>query len=241
MNRRAFLYGLAGCATGLPGRSHAQSLPGYSLFPGHSPNRARAWRIIPSIVVVSSEDDFRIPLVSEAVNFWNDELAKLKISFRLGSVTHVVGTIPFQDIQAIRAWRGPRSQPPDLPDSVRQAEGDVVIALSDGNFISFAFRWPSVPKALAAIQRLTHPGVVDQQALTAIQRLALVNLARYAIAHELGHVIGLGHNSEAGKLMCGAPAACWQSTYMLGGWEPNGLTETEKMDLLLMYPPRLAG
>jgi len=36
----------------------------------------------------------------------------------------------------------------------------------------------------------------------------LPNVARNVIARELGHAIGLGHNSDPTMLMCGRPAPC---------------------------------
>lgn len=51
--------------------------------------------------------------------------------------------------------------------------------------------------------------------------LTLANVARNVIAHELGHAIGLGHNNDAAKLMCGRPAPCrpdvFRSRYAMKG------------------------
>jgi hypothetical protein len=217
MNRRAVICGLASFAAGVPKSAWPQTLQDFAR------HRARAWKKHPSIVVVSEENDSRIRFVQRAVDFWNDEFAKLLISFRLGPVTHVSGMIPFADIQAVRAE--PRRQ--TMPDSVGRLDGDVVVALSNHYFTSFAFRAPAVAKALAAIQQSTVPG-----------------LAFVATAHELGHVIGLGHNREPMTLMCGAPATCLPAA----GWptSPDALfslrlAEADKMMLFAMYPPRLAG
>jgi hypothetical protein len=38
--------------------------------------------------------------------------------------------------------------------------------------------------------------------------MSLPNVPRNVIAHELGHAIGLGHNSDPAMLMCGRPASC---------------------------------
>jgi hypothetical protein len=88
----------------------------------------------------------------------------------------------------------------------------VIVALSDGQFTSFAY--PDPTKALAAIQ--SHPHMNDP------------HMATFVIAHELGHVIGLHHNAEPGTLMCGAPAACEGET----SWR---LTEPDTAALRELY------
>jgi hypothetical protein len=40
--------------------------------------------------VISTESDYRLPAIREAVHFWNAELSKLGSPFRLGSLVHVV-------------------------------------------------------------------------------------------------------------------------------------------------------
>ena len=60
----------------------------------------------------------------------------------------------------------------ELPESVRRITGNIVVALSDGDFISFAARPPAGDKALVAIKdRHLYP-------------LTLPNVARNVIAHE---------------------------------------------------------
>ena len=44
---------------------------------------------------------------------------------------------------------GPTKSP---PESIQGVSGDLIVALSDGDFISFAMRWPSLGKALVAIK-----------------------------------------------------------------------------------------
>jgi putative ABC transport system substrate-binding protein len=56
------------------------------------------WNIAPTVTVVSAADDPRLPLVGDAVAFWNDTFAELGTSFRLGPLTQVVGEIPVQDL-----------------------------------------------------------------------------------------------------------------------------------------------
>ena len=71
--------------------------------------------------------------------------------------------------------------------------GDIILALSNGDFISFAMRWSRDRKGLVAMRRADIPP------------LSLPNVLRNVTAHELGHVLGLSHNSDPATLMCGRP------------------------------------
>ena len=72
MNRRTFACGLGSVVAGLPSRCYAQSEEGH--------DGGRAWKKIPFIVVVSAENDARLPAVREAVSFWNTEFLRLGCS-----------------------------------------------------------------------------------------------------------------------------------------------------------------
>jgi hypothetical protein len=57
----------------LLGDARAQENPGII----HFPNRERSWNRIPSVAVASRENDPRIALVVEAVEFWNKTFAEI--------------------------------------------------------------------------------------------------------------------------------------------------------------------
>jgi Matrixin len=66
----------------------------------------------------------------------------------------------------------------------------------------------------------------------------LPNVPRNVIAHELGHAIGLGHNSDPTTLMCGRPAQCRPDLFRSDQPRMFPLTDDEKRQLLPMYPPQ---
>jgi hypothetical protein len=78
MNRRVLICGLASLVADLPTSGYAQSSP------------SRRCNVIPEIAVISTESDYRLPAIREAVHFWNAELSKLGSPFRLGSLAQVV-------------------------------------------------------------------------------------------------------------------------------------------------------
>src|SRR5262249_676957 len=155
------------------------------------------------------------------VDFWNSYFLSLGTGFRLGELTHTVGQIPIDVLYAIRKRGSRRGDPEIAPDSIRNIEGSVIVALSesDASFNSFTYRWPLLQKALVVVRQYpsTLPGAT-----------------RNVVAHEFGHVVGLGHNSKEATLMwCGA---AWCHLKIPGeGFFP--LTKAERTRLLQLYPP----
>jgi len=110
-----------------------------------------------------------------------------------------------------------------FPEQLGSIPGDIVIVLSDANFISFSTHW-SIGKGVVAIKSgRAYP-------------LTLPNVARNVIAHELGHVIGLAHNSDPTMLMCGRPAPCRPMEFQSTTEHYFPLTGDEKALLLQLYP-----
>jgi hypothetical protein len=205
---------MAGLALLAPSLAAAQT-------PGYGPAR---WRKIPSVTVVWFADDDRVRVVRDAVAYWNGLFGEIGTPFRLGPVGYAAGTMAADQLKAISDQVLGGGARPDLPGTVDQVMGYIVVALSEGDFISFAMRWPPREKALVAIKtNRRYP-------------LSLPNVERNVVAHELGHAIGLGHNSDPTMLMCGRPAPCRPDLFAGATERFFPLTEAEKAALCAMYP-----
>lgn len=150
-----------------------------------------------SVTVVGADSsDPRWAAVEESVKFWNQELANAGADVRLGPVARLVQPVPDDALRQLSdavlggRWEG------DIPRELQHIPGDILVALSNGNFISFGMRWSRDRKGLVGIRRVDVPP------------LSLPNVLRNVTAHELGHVLGLRHNSDPATLMCGRPASC---------------------------------
>jgi predicted Zn-dependent protease len=133
-----------------------------------------------------------------------------------------VGAIPVEDLTRVSPIVV--SGLPGLPESLERIAGNIVVALSAGEFISFTARWAALNKAVVAIKNYRSPP------------LTLPNVARNVIAHELGHAIGLTHNADPTTLMCGRPAPCRPSLFASDSPRYFPLTEADKANLQRMYP-----
>jgi len=184
-----------------------------------------AWTKVPAITVIGMAGDTRQRLVRDAVVFWNDTLAGLGSGFRLGKITQGPESVPDAVIAGMSQdmLSGRKSE---FPPELAAIPGDVTVALSTVAFISFSAHWRN-GKGLVAIG---HPHL-----------LTLPNVARNVIAHEFGHAIGLAHNSDPTKLMCGRPAPCRPVGFRSMTEHYFPLTEDEKALLLRLYPPDWSG
>ena len=182
------------------------------------------WHRTPAITVIGAEGDPRLMIVDEAVAFWNKTLEDIGSGFRLGPVTHLVRAIPEEALQSLsRAIvEGPR--PVSVPPALRDLPGDLTVLLGESDFVSFAGPFHAPGKRVVGIRNGNVPP------------MSLPNVARNVIAHELGHAIGLGHNDDPARLMCGRPASSRPQLFRSEVPRMFPLLDDEKRELLRMYP-----
>ena len=238
MNRRAFLAGLGGLGAGWPVACHAQSWPKPAPAAQQSDKPYwDAWKWRPSITAVAGKNEPQLQAIHQARTFWNAELSKLRTSFRLGPVRHVVSDLRVEDLYR------PPGDAWNLPEPLRKIDGDIIVALSDESIVPSTTGWVS-PRKLSPSELLLNELLPrkpsPRKLLIQIQSqdtypMTISNAPRNVVAHELGHAIGLSHNEIASNsLICGSAATC---LFQFPGKGFLPLTDTDKALLVELYPP----
>ena len=183
------------------------------------------WQTVPKIAVIGPAGDSRLQAVDEAVAFWNRTFTELGSGFRLGAVARSVRSIPEEAVQQLStSVLSGRGNIASFPPALSDLPGDITIVLAASEFVSFASPFNQNSRKVVGIRGTSFPP------------MNLPNVPRNVIAHELGHAIGLRHNSDPAMLMCGRPSTCRPALFRSDQPRMFPLRDDEKRFLLTMYP-----
>ena len=184
---------------------------------------ARAERVL-AVTVLGSEQDRRARAVEEAVAFWNRSLEEAGAGVRFGTVRFAEDGVGDRVLREFQRGEIDVRNDDALPGLLAPIDGDVVVALTDADRMSFGTPWSRRAKGFVAMRRGDIPPI------------SLPNVARNAVAHELGHVLGLAHNGDPDMLMCGRPASCRPDAFASDTSRFFPLTAAEKKRLAALWP-----
>ena len=199
----------------------ALPLLGCASTPAGAP-ATRTW----SVTVLGDSSDPRFEAVVEATQYWNRELEAVGVPLRFGSVSSSPRRAPEAELRYLRL-RGLHRDRVERPRFLAGIRGNVVVAFSSS---------PDLRSVGIRPDLLGGQGLVVLRPADVLP-LAAPNVARNVAAHELGHVLGLPHNSQPGTLMCMRTRGCGSGRYRADSVAFFPLTDAERERLRRRWRP----
>lgn len=178
------------------------------------------------ITIIGNPNDSRIPPAREAITYWNREFLRLGRHVHFDSATVRADSIPDELLRAAsgEAVLGLGPATTRLLATLSDVPADIVIALSHTDLVSFSVRWRSGSHGVVGLRR------------SDILPLSLPNTIRNVVAHEMGHVLGLEHNTDSTTLMCGRPSPCRPAVFASDSIRFFPLTAADERRLQERWP-----